>query len=985
MRKYKSKLLLTTLLVCMFLLALATSAFCLEGDSITISYSTSPGVDASFPASVSATGGESVTLPNADAPDGYSLVWVTSDGRSFAGGSKVVFYEGANLKAIYVYNIETADDFYTLVNKFDDAKYIGLTKTQLESEPEHERFINVRLLKDITLSKAVELKSNVGSNLNVILNGYTLTVDKNLDMALGGTCFGVNFYGSGTVKYEGTGAIARVDSSNTTGAEGNKLFIGASAYVDAPNATLAKDTKGEIQVGNPIVQIYGIVNCKSILNITDSTNRAPVISIYARSFVTLNGAIAIGDGNIFTINIIDGTIVTTDKNTSFFAGDNFKFNITGGSFSFAHADATTLSSKLSDKYIVYHKLSAGGKTLASVFPISCGKPHKYAEIDRYSADCMHAEEIIYKCSTCSLIKYVTTGAPQGHTIDATQTTTQNPTPTTKGNIVKRCSHCGCAQYTFLLYDPLEDETEVTVDLGDGRTTTVTALVKDIFDINSDYCIKGIKAISGYTVDKIIKVLVPAGVKSINISSDNATLKTIVLGEGIDIDIISLAKLSSLESVEFGKVLRVKFRENCAPDSLKTLKTTDEGAKVTFDDNAFVDKANLTTLTMTKGSEYTFGSSSFKGTGLKKLELKEGISYIFAGESAFASSKLEYLYVGTGITSFEKKQFDSISSLSKIILMSVTKLADGEFSNMGAGCVVYHHASNLAMGNKTFTGSNGVTLYTVAVITSGFDYNSTTQTFGTTFTIMKNIKHAYTVNEKEASCTETGYKVYAVKDCPCGKNESARVEVYENKYTNSQATQTIEYADQRYPMKEHIPSTNAVIKYLYGFTKEGSYVKVCQMCKNTLTDSAEACAPMVLSLGFSISEDVDGDGEMVVKYMFNTSVLDEYKATVDGKFEYGIVFAARADGSLDENETPLNESGMANTGAVKLNGYYITNGYAAFQMKIGNIKEPQYRISFVMSAYVIEGNNITYIQENEVVNNPSGVTYKELKELYEYGL
>ena len=980
MHKYKLKLLLFATLVCTFLLALATTAFCLQGDSITISYSSAPGVDASFPASVTATGGDTITLPNADAPDGYSLVWTSTDGKSFAGGSKVVFYDETKLKAFYAYDIETADDFYDICRRFDDSKYIGLTKTQLESEPEHERFINVRLVKDITLTKAVELHSNVGSNVNIILNGYKLTIDKNLDMAIGGTCFGVNIYGSGTIYYEGTGAIIRLDSSNTTGAEGNKLFIGASAYVNAPNATLAKDTKGEIQVGNPIVQIYGIVNCKSILNITDSTNRAPIINIYARAFLTLNGPIAVGEGNTININIIDGTIQTTNNNTSFFDGSNLKFTITGGSFKFAYSDNNALSEMFKDansKYTVYYKLAADGTTYTTVFPNSCAKAHKYEQIGKYDADCSHANEFIYKCSTCSLIRYVSFGTPIDHKIDSAQTTTQNATPTSKGEIVQRCSNCGCAQYTFLDYDPRKDSTNVIIDLGEGRTTTVTALVEEIFDIDSDYNIKGIKKIGDYALDKIIAVLVPAGVKSINISTDNASLKTIILGDGLDIEIKSVAKLSALEVIEIEKVARAIFKENCAPNSLKAIKTTKDGARVIFDDNAFLGKASLETLKMTKGSDYTFGTNSFKGTGIKKLELKENITYNFSGESAFAESKIEYLYIGTGITSLEKKQFDSIATLNKIVLMSVIKLADGEFSNIASNSVVYHHASSLSMGSKTFSGSNGITLYTTAVITSGFE--------NTTFTIMKNIKHAYMVDEKAASCTETGYKVYKVKDCPCGKNESAKVEVYKNAYTNAQASETIQYLDERYPMKDHIPSSTAVIKYLNGFTKEGSYVKVCQMCKNALTDSAEACAPMIVSLGFSICEESDGDGAMVVKYIFDTNVLEEYKATVDGKFEYGIVFGARVEGALEENTTPLNSSGVANTGAVKLNGYYLLKGYAGFQMKIGNINEAQERISFVMAAYVIEGNNITYVQENEIISNPSGVTYKELKELFEYSI
>ena len=37
----------------------------------------------------------------------------------------------------------------------------------------------------------------------------------------------------------------------------------------------------------------------------------------------------------------------------------------------------------------------------------------------------------------------------------------------------------------------------------------------------------------------------------------------------------------------------------------------------------------------------------------------------------------------------------------------------------------------------------------------------------------------------------------------------------------------------------------------------------------------------------------------------------------------------------------------------------------------------------MCTYVIENGEISYIQDNEIVKNPSGVSYKEVKELADF--
>ena len=86
MRKYKTKIFLTLAFVCLFAMALVTTALCAD---ITIYFETATGITDSF-SSVTVAAGESVTLPKGNTPDGYSYVCVSTDGKSYSGGSKVV-------------------------------------------------------------------------------------------------------------------------------------------------------------------------------------------------------------------------------------------------------------------------------------------------------------------------------------------------------------------------------------------------------------------------------------------------------------------------------------------------------------------------------------------------------------------------------------------------------------------------------------------------------------------------------------------------------------------------------------------------------------------------------------------------------------------------------------------------------------------------------------------------------------------------------
>ena len=973
MRINKKKLLFMLTFVFLFAMLFATSAFALKDEAITVTYKTSVGLNHTY-GTVNAKGGVAFNLEKAgDFPAdkteemGYSYIWVSEDGQAYEAGSKVVFYENTSLTPVLAYDISSFEELLDYCSKFDDSH---LTTEDFKSMPENG--ITIRLLEDITITKALEHKTTLGAVMNFVLNGQTLTINKSLDGALGGERFGTRFYGSGTVKYEGSGALVRLNS-NSTGGSFNLLEIGAGVYLDAPNATLGKDTSANYSSGYPNVKIYGIVNCKNILEVTDKANRNSSIGIYSPAFITLGGELLVKGSTDNTISVIiqGGTVVTTNSGAAFINQSN-SYNVSGGSFLFAKAsDYSDIKSYLASGCKSYTKFTCNGKTYTTVLKSACNTANKFTN-EKYEASCANATQEVYKCGTCSTVHYISYGTPKNHKYDS-NVEKINATPTSRGMMIKSCTICACKDYEFFMYDPSDVLVQILV-LANGEKLPLNVKVKDLFNIDNNYVITSIKDFTlgktTYTASQIEEIIIPAGIKGLNISSDNTGLKKLVFDAQVDLEVVSLAKLTALETIELRSVTHVKFLANCAPNSLKTIKSDKTKSKITFGDNAFSGMTNLQELVMCGLSEYSFGASSFKGTGIKKLSFVDNATYKFTGEGAFLEAKAEELYIGRGTKAIDKKTFISMPNLGKIILMEVNSLADGEFSSLKSGCAVYHHASSLALGEKTFEKNSNITVYTTAEITKGFAE--------TTYTIVKNIKHAYHLDKKDSTCTETGYMKY-ITDCPCGENEGTKTTVYKNVYTNATGETGADYTDKSISTVPHNPSVGTVIRYVNGYTKSGTYAKECTMCKELIQSTAKACDPLVRSIGYSVSEDASGNGSMTVRYVLNVDVFKEYAQTYGNKFEYGTVFAAK---KLLNDKTPLKSSGAAESGAYKVKAI-ASNNVASYTLKVANLNDAQKELEFVMCVYIIEDGKISYIQDNEIVTNPSGVSFKEVKELADY--
>jgi hypothetical protein len=512
----------------------------------------------------------------------------------------------------------------------------------------------------------------------------------------------------------------------------------------------------------------------------------------------------------------------------------------------------------------------------------------------------------------------------------------------------------------------------------------------VFDVLQDeatqkYTVKAVKAFGSYTADQIVGIYIPAGISEVNITSlnPNASVKTITFGEGADVTVTSLKGLTNLENIVIENTSNLVFEKECAPKTIKSIRSDVSGAKVEYKEAAFIGQSTLEVMTFSKGSVYIFGKQSFKESGVKSLDFVDGCSVNFSGEQAFYASKVEYLYVGKGISTLANKPFDCAYYLQKIILMDVTNLStDYTFCCMNKGakpCVVYHHADTLSLGANTFYQSHGVTLYTNASITQGFNSCSSTAKNGVTYpsyTIHYGITHAYERVDTDSTCTEAGSIRY-VTDCPCGQTKGTSYKMFVSNLTNSSSYTEIDCTDKEKELLPHTLQSFGTIEYCDGYTRPGYFTYRCTMCRNGIKEGNATFPPLVTCYGYSVNES-NGKGALSVKYCINVEALKAYEASNSLTLEYGSVIALRK--SLGEN-TPLDESGNPRGGVAKLNG--AIDEFSTNLIKLTGLGEAQKSLNFVMSFYIIDGGEVFYVQDTETVENPSGVSYKEVKELADY--
>ena len=887
MLKNKGKILITLTLVLLFGALFATMAFALQGENITITFYTSGNtVDKSYgnEGVVSLIGGKSYTLPTKAVEEGKSFNWRTSDGQTWEGGTTVTFYESVSLFPVTAIDVSTAEEVYANMPK-------GAT---------------IRLMNDIYLDKKPDFPWP--GSCYVLLNGRTLEINSSLSTAWGGQRAGTHFYGTGTVKYLGTGVFMNLQGHGY-GGDNCRLYVGKGVTINAPNSILGSDGDGSYVQGYPYITVDGTVICKTVLRLSNAGNRNPRVEINKSGQLIYSESLILNTvaGNTAHVHVNGGTIYAKSTSISFFNDSTTIYEIVGGSFKFSHSkDVDKLSSTVDiSKYRIIDIMSSDGTSYKTVVDMTC--PHEFSLDTTLEANCNNPKVDVFRCAGCGADLRITSGNTTAHVISDTPSDHKEETEAERGWDKYICQCCFCAVYEYIYYDPTDDPATVIIDTGSDKTKEVQVIVKDIFEVDSSRTLTGIKASfkdadgNSYTVSQVVGIYVPVGIASIDIKTSNSYVKEIILSKNLNTTIVSVKSFTALEKITLEDVIYVKFSTGCAPTTLKSIvsKEVKNGTRseVEFADNAFLSYTNLTELTFVSNADYIFGATCFKESGVKSVIFPDNCTVNFKGAQAFYASKVEYLYVGKGITTLANKPFDCAYYLQEIVLMDVTNLStDYSFCCMNKGDkvpVVYHHAATLSMGGNTFYQSHGLILYTKATVTGGFNSCSAITKGGVeypAYTIYYGIPHSFNEVKTESTCTQEGSVRY-ITSCPCGVDGGSTCKIFKATYTNGTESAVEDYTDKIKDMLPHNINDIEGINYVDGYTRPGYGIYKCSMCGKEVKENKPTCNPLVRCLGYSVP--TDGGRSITVKYVISKDELEKYEAANGITLEYGVVVAAKS--------------------------------------------------------------------------------------------
>lgn len=354
MIKTRNKILITLCLIAVLMLMLAVVS---SAKQITVKFYNDDKIDESFGENgeLYVDSEESFTLPGKDVDPGYSFMWYTTDGRAWSAGSTIKLDEDTDLKQAVAQDVSDATTFAAL----------------FKPESNHNK---IRLISDITVTSQLGL--DWYARPTVFMNGHTINITGSHERAISGQRAGPAFYGVGKIDFNsthGTPIFAYINSHSYRGNE-SVLFIGRDVEINAPKATLLKDTDGATSQGYPHVKIYGKVVCNIVMHIGNTNDRQPNIDINEGAQLIVKSRLLENSANTIKVNVRGGTIIMESSDYSFFRDTTAKYTITGGSIVFAEeTDFEGVKSYIDATEYKVINLTASGVTYQCIVQI--GRAH----------------------------------------------------------------------------------------------------------------------------------------------------------------------------------------------------------------------------------------------------------------------------------------------------------------------------------------------------------------------------------------------------------------------------------------------------------------------------------------------------------------------------------------------------------------------------------------------------------------------------------
>ena len=453
-------------------------------------------------------------------------------------------------------------------------------------------------------------------------------------------------------------------------------------------------------------------------------------------------------------------------------------------------------------------------------------------------------------------------------------------------------------------------------------------------------------------DKLSELIIPEGVQSIGTKmayeavigriTFPSTLKSIgeqafrsaslgtdaiVLPEGLTTIEAYAFKASGITSVTIPETLETIGKE--VFQSCASLKYIYYHAPLAGE-NMFKDCSAVETLVidnLVEAKTYSFYGFS----KLNKITLPETLQTV--GDFAFAKLGVEEIVIPASLVNLGKQTFYSSTTLKRAIVLGSVMGAE-----MFSGCsnlnevVITSRLSTFSSSNPL----NGTPQTSYTIYFAGYDYEAVRALTSS------NIRFngpccAYADFNRESYGTKNVF-VYGTDICTLYFD--GHVEDNNACVINCTRCALSGVAEKNPEHRE-----KAVISYEHGFDKLGTTIITCtnEGCTHKATEEAPA---LFTCLGYSTP--TDGREGLAIGFTVNNEALNEYKATTDKTFNYGVFAVLKA--RLGDNNI-FGEDGTAIAGAI--NADITSYEFTAFELKIVGFTDEYKDIKLAMGAYVAE--------------------------------
>ncbi len=933
----KRKLILFALMISLCLVFVSLFAVTVfADDGITVTYNwhgggvrvtATPNADGTYTLrDTKLTGNQTVTLADGTVVDKVFYGWYTHDGTMYEPGATVTFTESTMLFEAYGIEVTTAEDFLAL-------------KTNN----------HLRLGADLTISE--DLYSNWGMSV-YDLNGHTLTITHNSQA--------IYNYRGGCAVIGGGKLIHAPETINTNDGQTAGIVFEHHSYGDW-------DTMQRCWIGKGVE----FTTPYNFVRIAKSPNYDKCPDMQIAGTVTAKNLIYCGILTGATINIYDSAVVTLSGSDPFCftneTGSDIYATINlAGKIKLTNPDAILLDSFVTSSKFAIPQITSG--------------EYSVSEADSKNLALMLPETLMLRAETDGdgVIWYKVVEADCVHEWVLDEESSSEATLEASGVNMYDCSKCGTKKKEISIYIPTKTEITVTASF-DGEKKTYTLLAGDVIEFEvvgigaSAVCeIVGLKDTAEFTADQIVGIEIPAGIKFFS-SLANTSLEKIIIGDGANIEISDLSSITGLKEIEI-EAATVIFK-NIKSTTIEKISSNVQGADVTFDSSSFKSKMNITTLEMSSGSTYAFGSECFRASGLTEVIFPDDSNIKFTGGAAFyGSPNLTYAYFGRNCISDKKiwnKPFDCVYALEEVVLMDIIYIdqyvfcCNGNASSTadhreGKGgqtepLKIYHHADTLSINNNAFAnrGVLGVELYTLSSVSA---------LPSCAYTVYQGIAHPYYASTiTESTCVTNGTAGY-VTDCQCG--EDYRTNTYKTFSTLNKEINDLENAAYGteiviLPLLDYHTESDILKDVIFsnGYENLGTKAYKCLYCDEISKYEDEASYPALFTnKGYSLSENEDGGVDITI--VMHKEAIEAYEALTGREVEYGLFVATKA---LLGDDDIIDENGNVHNGAFAAG--MPSREFSIMTMKLFGFKtDEQKAAEFAFGAYVIDGGTPSYIQE-----------------------